>query len=191
MVLLYVYTRMKKIILLIFLFLFFQKNVVFAASDVATDSSNTKPTQINYELAYPGMLPDNPLYFLKAFRDRVIGFLINDPLKKAEFDLLTSDKKLSAGELLFEKKKDDLAVSTISKSNNYFAESISKLTEAKKMREDTAGLAEKQSISVKKHMEVIWDLQNGMDKKYGQSLSVEYKRLEGFEKEIRAFRGKN
>lgn len=182
---------MKKIILLIFLFLFFQKNVVFAASDVATDSSNTKPTQINYELAYPGMLPDNPLYFLKAFRDRVIGFLINDPLKKAEFDLLTSDKKLSAGELLFEKKKDDLAVSTISKSNNYFAESISKLTEAKKMREDTAGLAEKQSISVKKHMEVIWDLQNGMDKKYGQSLSVEYKRLEGFEKEIRAFRGKN
>ena len=50
----------------------------------------------NYLLPYPGMLPDNPLYMLKAMRDRVINFLIADSQKKAEFYLLQSDKRLNA-----------------------------------------------------------------------------------------------
>ena len=55
---------------------------------------------VDYQLPYPGMLPDNPLYFLKVFRDNLTSFFINKPLDKAHFDLLQSDKDVEASYLL-------------------------------------------------------------------------------------------
>src|SRR3989344_4901084 len=60
----------------------------------------TAAAKVNYELVYPGILPDNPLYFIKAGRDRLVAFLINDSLKRAEFNLLTSDKRIYSAKLL-------------------------------------------------------------------------------------------
>ena len=54
----------------------------------ATQAGNvqmTTETTVKYELPYPGILPDNPLYFLKQIRDWIMERLITDPLKKIEF----------------------------------------------------------------------------------------------------------
>ena len=77
---------------------------------------------IDYPLPYPGILPDNPLYLMKALRDRVVSIVISDPLKKAQFDLLMADVRLNAAQYLFAKgeEKYSLAETTISKGENYF-----------------------------------------------------------------------
>lgn len=58
-------------------------------SDVMTEQKE------EYLLPYPGILPDHPLYFLKALRDRILEALIVDPLRKSEFYLLQADKRLN------------------------------------------------------------------------------------------------
>ena len=44
----------------------------------ATESSIIISQRVNYELPYPGMLPDNPFYFLKVLRDGIVKLLINE-----------------------------------------------------------------------------------------------------------------
>src|SRR3989344_1770388 len=88
----------------------------------ATESADIEENKsVDYDLPYPGLLPDHPLYFLKMMRDSAIGFLISDPLKKAEFDLLQADKRLNSGLYLLHNDKDknaELAQSTISKGED-------------------------------------------------------------------------
>ena len=45
--------------------LVFAQQVESAQTEAATDSA-----KINYDLPFPGILPDNPLYKLKILRDR-------------------------------------------------------------------------------------------------------------------------
>lgn len=96
-----------------------------------------------YVMVYPGLLPDSPLYTLKAMRDRLISLLIGDALKKAEFDLLQSDKRVGSTVLLLHTKKKEkqlLAISTFSKGLNYFDESTQKVREAKEQGESIAAM---------------------------------------------------
>ncbi|MBI2430877.1 MAG: hypothetical protein HYV39_02590 [Candidatus Levybacteria bacterium] len=175
---------MKKV-LSIFIFsiiFFFAAQLVFAQEKMATDEAllSKTPTPIDYQLPYPGLLPDSPLYFLKIFRDRLIDFLVADPLKKAELSLLQADKRLSSGQALFAKGKKELAESTISKGENYFEQGILKLKEAKKQGMDTKGLLEKFALSVKKHQEIVADL-------IKQASGDVKKRLENLDKRILEF----
>src|SRR5580692_5886046 len=84
-----------------------------AYAQVASSSSQQiAPSQVDYQLPYPGLLPDNPLYFLKMIRDNLTAFFIGKPLDKAQFDLLQSDKDVQSGYLLVtqEAGKGDLAL---------------------------------------------------------------------------------
>ena len=87
---------------------------VVKPSHAQMSSASATPTVIQgitYELAYPGLLPDHPLYFFKVIRDKVVSLLINDPSKRAEFNLLTSDKRFNSG-------RQEKIIDTLSKSNN-------------------------------------------------------------------------
>ncbi|MBP9719232.1 MAG: hypothetical protein KBD46_02090 [Candidatus Levybacteria bacterium] len=89
----------------------------------------------SYLMPYPGILPDNPLYGLKTLRDKFVSTMIGDPLKKVEFNLLQADKRIGAALFLIKtgnQDKQELALSTISKGQNYYEEAIVKLSEAKK-----------------------------------------------------------
>src|SRR5580700_6851222 len=99
-----------------------------AYAQVASSSSsqsNTQ-TQVDYQLPYPGMLPDNPLYFLKAFRDQLTAFFLSKPLDKAQFDLLQSDKNVESSYLLVTQEvgKTDLSSQTFSQGEEDFSEAI-------------------------------------------------------------------
>lgn len=179
---------MKRIALLLivevlFIGVFLEFGVAHA--QVATESSYPEETpskqKTRYDLPYPGMLPDNPLYMIKAARDRLIGLLINDPLKKAEFDLLNSDKRISAGLFLIEKNKDELAMETISKGHNYFHEAISMIDRVRKEGKNVGLLEDRMKLSLKKHRETLLEALPKMDKKYQQSLTNELKRLDALE----------
>lgn len=176
--------------ILIFTFLaLFTSNAAFSQElsiKEATESSDIqeKDKKIEYQLPYPGLLPDSPLYFLKALRDAVVDFLISDPLKKADFYLLQADKRLNAGVYLFKigKSKYNLAESTISKGENYFEKAISKAIEAKQQGMNIDDISRGLRTSSRKHKEVIKELAANADAKTKESLMALVKRAADFEK---------
>lgn len=86
----------------------------------AVDASSEEITYEDYVLPYPGrILPDSPLWFLKAGRDKVWLFLTRKPQKRAELQLLFADKRLVSARMLFEKDKPELGLSTLSKAEKY------------------------------------------------------------------------
>jgi|SRR3989338_11221392 len=188
---------MKKILILFFILPFgFSVLPVFAAEATQAgetrESTKSASAQIIYELPYPGLLSDSPIYFIKALRDKVTELLISDPVKKAEFYLLTADKRLNEGVMLFDKglSKYSLLESTISKGENYFEKGIGQLQLAQKQNIPIASLIQKYHLSSRKHQEVIKDLSgksSGGDK---AGLIQSQKRAEKFEKMLESFGAK-
>ncbi len=72
----------------------------------------------DYSLAYPGILPDNPLYSLKKIRDKITPILITDTIKKVDFYVLQTDKGINAANSLIDKKNYKLALDTALKAEN-------------------------------------------------------------------------
>lgn len=96
---------------------------VFTLSPKISHAQETPNTtmpikHVNYDLAFPGILPDHPLYKLKVLRDKVSAKLINDPIKKAEFYLLQADKGILATAMLIDKNNIKLAEETALKAEN-------------------------------------------------------------------------
>lgn len=138
------------IFLITLLFVVSATVVVFSADEVTIENQ-----KIIYELPYTGLLPDHPLYPLKAVRDRMMEFLIRDPMKKAEHYLLLADKRAGMALALSDKGKDKLAATTYSKAEKYL-EKIPALVAISKSRGEspTEGFSEKLNKSVIKHAEV-------------------------------------
>lgn len=180
---------MKKLLLIIlFVSSFLYVTPSFAQTDNSTQSADifiTQPvtvsSQVNYTLAYPGLLPDSPLYFLKALRDRVVSLLINNAVKQSQFNLLTSDKRINAATMLIAKGEDDLAITTISKSNNYFSEAITAANKAYIQSKSNVWIYGNLKTAIKKHEEVMHDMQKALSKKHTQEYKNELKRMKEFE----------
>ncbi len=166
----------RRIIIFIFILLvsFSFAKTVFAQADTSSSSAMKKEETVDYTLPYPGLLPDNPLYFLKSARDKIIEMLISSPQKKAEYFLLSSDKRLNTGYYLIQKDKDDMGVLYISKSNNYMHMAVSQAKEAGQNGVDTLSKA---SVSMQKHEEIMKKVMTQVDKKNGSKLQEEIKRL--------------
>lgn len=183
-------TQMKKHILLLFFIAWLFSPMQIRAEELASPSADIFPIpqRVVYALPYPGILPGNPLYLLKVMRDRVIGFLIADSAKKAEFDLLQADKRLQMGVFLLQKNntKEDIAFSTIAKGQNYFEEAIAKIQELKKQGHVIDDLGSSMLLSSQKHQEVLKDLakqeKNAENKRRFQSLA---QRMQLFEVQLR------
>jgi hypothetical protein len=172
---------MRKVCILGFsLLIFFSAFAAKTNAENLSVSSTSAESEINYELPYPGLLPDSPLYFLRIIRDRVVSFLIADPLKKSEFNLLQADKRLNAGIFLFKQGKASLALSTASKAENYFSESLDKIGEAKTQGKDIAGMEQKLTNSLKKHEQELKLLVKNADANLKAGFEKELKRATGF-----------
>ena len=77
-----------------------------------------------YNLPYPGILPDNPLYVLKVARDNVVALFLRSPKDQAFYALLQADKRLAAGETLIRQNKSRLGVTTVVQGERYFVKAV-------------------------------------------------------------------
>lgn len=112
--------------------------------------------EVNYYLAYPGILPDHFLWPAKALRDKIWLFLTTDPKKKSELLLLLSDKRIGATKALFEGGKTGLAVSTALKAEQYLEEAVKEEKKAREKGFDTREILSRQLIlSALKHREIL------------------------------------
>ncbi len=169
---------------------------VFAESISTTPSSDLSvsgmptPSIIDYQLPYPGLLPDNSFYFLKVLRDRIESFLISKPLSKASFNLLQSDKRMLAAYMVLNEHtgKIDLSISTFSKGENYFEEGIENLLDAKRQGMEVGDLQQQFLSAHAKHVEVLHNMElmvSNQDRKKFSSLEM---RLDAFGREMRKWK---
>lgn len=141
----------------IVLILFFTVPIFYLANYSQTISIEDKKTV--YELPYPGILPDHPLYFFKVVRDGIWAFSTRENLKKAEIYILFSDKRAKMAQSLNKKGKIDLAISTMSKGEKYFI----KIPKLLKDYKSQGGALKQETIdrvrsSNNKHEEIIQEL---------------------------------
>lgn len=172
--------RFKKSILIGIALLFAVGILAFSVVRVsaATQSQNYKiapvenvtTEKVDYFLAYPGLLPDHPLYSLKMVRDRIWLWLTNNSLKKAELLLLFADKRLGAAKALIEGNKIELGVSTMTKGEKYLERAIAQGKMAAEKGEDTQAFLEKLSQATLKHQEVLTELVNKVPESFKGSL---------------------
>lgn len=162
-----------------------------ASSDAQVRQEVEKEPSTDYVLPYPGLLPDNRLYFLKVARDHVIGFLIHEPLKKAEFNLLQSDKRLQAGVSLYEKDKNkhELVFSTISKGENYFEEAIVAAERAKAQKILISDFGYKLHGAQSTHKERVLQISKTVPVEERKKFIGLASRIDGFEKRIKQLLG--
>ncbi|KKR26448.1 MAG: hypothetical protein UT58_C0012G0003 [Microgenomates group bacterium GW2011_GWC1_39_7b] len=129
---------------------------VFATPLSSPTAVLNKVTEIDYELPFPGkVLPDSMFWVFKVMRDKLWYGLSFSHLKKAELALLFSDKRLGAAKILFEKKKPDIALSTLSKSERYVEIATNEEDRARKEGVDTSKFLEKMTVAALKHRQVI------------------------------------
>ena len=128
-------------------------------SEKTLGQSDTKEININYTLPYPGrILPDHPLWPLKALRDKLWLLVTVNPSRKAELVLLFADKRLSSSKILFEREKPELAFSTLSKGEKYLEEAVSLEVKNRKKGFDTKEFLAKAANAALKHREVIGEI---------------------------------
>ncbi|MCL5019833.1 MAG: DUF5667 domain-containing protein [Patescibacteria group bacterium] len=173
---------MKNLFLLIILGLAFLINLSPSYAQEPSSTSSSSAT-VDYPLPYPGILPDNPLYFMKALRDRIVSLFISDPLKKAEFNLLMADVRLNAAQYLFAKGegKYSLAETTISKGENYFYNALIMVNDAKQQGMRLNDFVPKLITAAKKHQQVIKDLKIKSPSFIRDRLTEDEKRAKDFE----------
>lgn len=129
---------------------------VMGASDTLIKIPQEK---VIYNLPYPGLLPDSPLYFTKIIRDKITDFLTRDDLKKAQLYLLYSDKRISMSLVLASKGKSQLAIDTFVKGEKYFLKIPALLSSAKKQGgQAPSSFVETLKLSNAKHKELIEEL---------------------------------
>ena len=142
---------------------------VLGASDTLVKTPQQK---VIYNLPYPGLLPDSPLYTTKIIRDRITDFLTRDNLKKAELYLLYSDKRASMSLVLASKGKNQLAIDTFVKGEKYFLKIPRLLISAKKQgAQAPSSFVETLKLSNAKHKELIEELIKTLPQGLNQSLT--------------------
>ena len=88
------------------------------------NEAESRVSNSEYQLAYPGILPDHKLYFVKMIRDRIWSWLVAGNEEKAEFFLLMADKRLAAAKALVEKNKPELGAITAAKAERYYQRAV-------------------------------------------------------------------
>jgi hypothetical protein len=122
-----------------------------------------KDINIDYVLPFPGkVLPDSPLWRLKALRDKVWLLLTTNDSKKVELKLLFADKRLGTSVVLFEKGRSELAYSTLTKAEAYLEEASILEETVRKNGGDTSELNTRLANSALKHYEIMEEIISGV-----------------------------
>ncbi len=129
--------------------------------------------QSDYTLAYPGILPDHPLYWLKMVRDRVQLILSRNQIEKTKLLLLYADKRAAAAEKLLQKNKEQLAITTFTKAEKYLERTF---LNAEKIENHNIKKTLEKALA--KHWEVQQNFENNMSEELYQRLKIRHQRLE-------------
>lgn len=111
--------------------------------------------EVDYYLAYPGILPDHPLYWLKMIRDKIILGLTKKPINRFERLMLYADKRVGAAEALINGAKVELGVTTATKAEKYLEQAVLEFESMAADEKATPEMHQRIERAVLKHQEVL------------------------------------
>jgi hypothetical protein len=120
-----------------------------SADPVLVKDTVDNKDEVNYYLAYPGILPDHPLYIFKMLRDRVKIFLIREPVAKAKLKWVLADKRIGAAWELAKGGKKNLADDAALRAEQYLRSVVDVRSKMNDEDKNRLGLA------VAKHEEIL------------------------------------
>ena len=142
-------------------FITISSNRVNAVQEDMQRASPSSEVSVDYALPYPGILPGHPLYPLKNFRDRLLDFLIKDPVKRVEYNLLMSDKRYAMGVYLTQKQEYDRSLQIVQEGEEYYGKITGEIRNAKdRERSLTADQFTTLQKAGEKHKNVLKEIQN-------------------------------
>jgi len=125
----------------------------------ASPTDLIKDGSVVYELPYAGITPENPLYFFKQLRDQITEFLTRDSIKKAEFLLVSSDKRAHIAIILAGKGKTRQSVEVLADAEEKSMRIPNLLKESKKQgASPSERFIYTLKLSNSKHKEIIQEL---------------------------------
>lgn len=128
----------------------------FTAPISSQEVLGDKDVDIEYNLAFPGkVLPDSPLWPVKALRDKIWLLVTTNDSRKAEIKLLFADKRLGAAKTLFDNGNAEVGYSTLTKAEKYLSEASQLEKEIRTKGEDTTEFLRRLSYASLKHYQVI------------------------------------
>lgn len=113
---------------------------------------------VDYYLAYPGILPDHPLYWLKMIRDRIMLLITKKPLVRFDRLLLYADKRIGAAKILIEGGKAELGVTTATKAEKYLEQAVDQFLTIEDPGLATPEEKERLGKAIAKHEAVLLEL---------------------------------
>ena len=117
---------------------------------------------VEYVFPYPGeVLPDSPLWPAKAFRDQMWLKINTNEGKDADLLLLFADKRLLAGQILFENEKFEEGFETLAKAEKYLERAMNKEIQNRKKGMDTSEFLMRLNTAALAHYGVLEDLKVG------------------------------
>lgn len=132
---------------------------VSPAQTVSPTPTTTVEQKVEYLLPYPGILPDHPLYFLKALRDRILEALIVDPLRKSEFYLLQADKRLNMAIFFGNKGASSQAAQSVTIARQFMERTVRGLVAFRNSGSQVpASTVDRLEKSMAKHIEVLGNM---------------------------------
>ena len=137
----------------LFIVLLFFLIVGFNVSVSAQDSS--LPAVSGVELPAPGITPDNPLYFLKIWKESIQTFFTFGAENKAKQFLHLAEVRLAEYQKMIEKGKTEIAEKTIEKYQNQLNRVLEKTEQVKEKEKDVGKLKEIISEKIIKHQEIL------------------------------------
>ncbi|MFW5704158.1 MAG: DUF5667 domain-containing protein [Patescibacteria group bacterium] len=133
--------------------------VLLGGGSIAAQPITTfEEESVEYQLPYPGILVDNPLYFVKSIRNRLLIMFASSSLDKAQEYLNQSNKKLAMAEPLREKGKIKRTVGVVEDANDLFQKAVEQYKMIEDRPEEKPALLEELKIANRKHRQVIEDL---------------------------------
>jgi hypothetical protein len=136
---------------------------VHPSMELATGAGEMNATsgalvKIEYYLPYPGLLPDSPLYKVKALRDRVTLWLTFGEQNKARRELLYADKRINAATFLVQGGKNSLGVTTATKAEKYLETAVNRAVKEAGAGQDAKSLLADLAKACTKHLEILQEL---------------------------------
>ena len=99
-----------------------------------------------------------------------------------------ADKRLGGAQALFNKGEYDLAITTLSKSGNYFYQAIQYAAGAKKQGENINDVISRLTSASLKHQQIILQMIKQASKNNKGILGVSLNRVEGFQVSVQAIK---
>jgi hypothetical protein len=107
------------------------------------------------DLPSPGLLPDNPFYFLKTWKEAIQNFFTFGAENKAEQFLHLADVRLAEYQKMIEKGKTEIAEKTLAKYEKQLNQALQKIEELENKGKDTKEISQKLEDTINKHLEVL------------------------------------